>query len=95
MLAGLSVGELNLKNDCIRVGKTPMLFPDETRWDPARQELTLDGRTIRIGEKVTWNGGPVEANPNTMQIPAGCHDDHFTRERTLIAVGTIGGHRDG
>lgn len=85
-LAGLSVGELNLKNGCIRVGNTPALLPDETRWDPARQELTLEGRTIRIGEKAGWSGGPIKADPNTMQIPAACYDDHFKREQTLTIV---------
>lgn len=85
-LASLSVGELTLKNGCIRVGNTPALFPDETRWDPARQELTLDDKTIRIGETAGWSGTSVKANPDTMQIPAACYDDHFKREQTLTTV---------
>lgn len=89
MLGGIT-GKLTLEDGCIRIGgDLPVLLPDRTRWNPARQELTLDGNSIRIGEEGGFGGGWVDENTDVQNIPAGCYDDHFTKVQRLLSIGRI------
>ena len=50
-----------------------VLLPRDTEWDPWRQQLTLDGRSARVGEVGNYGGGGAgQAAAN--QIPAPCRD---------------------
>ena len=73
MLANLRA-RLVFDDGCVYLGRTPLLVPSDTHWDPTRQELTLDGETLRVGEMVSVGGGFVRRE-RADHIPSSCRFD--------------------
>jgi hypothetical protein len=80
LLALIEGARLSLEDGCVYVrgpngNRTPLMFPRETRWNPSRQVIELDGTEVRMGEKVNIGGGLVSAS-RAEHIPTSCRYDH-------------------
>lgn len=87
-------GKLVLEEGCLYIttadneDRVDILLPDDTSWDPARQELSLDGHTLRVGEVITFGGSTARAG-SADHIPASCRDGRDLDEITFWQVGDL------
>lgn len=88
---------LSLVDGCVYIRATggnfkrmPVVFPDNTKWNPATQQITLDRprSTVTIGDIVAVGGGDVAAS-YADHIPTGCHYDKAD-PGAFAAVSSIG-----
>lgn len=75
----------DLDTETVRI---PLLAPDDTQWDPSRQELSLDGETVRIGDVGQFGGGQVDAD-RADHIPANCRGGRNLDSLTFFQVGSL------
>lgn len=81
-LAGTLPGKLVLVDGCVYLDITAhdarllLMFPPDSTWDPARQQITFDDSTVSIGDDHVSFGGGLEPASRANYIPAGCHYDH-------------------
>ena len=54
----MAAGVLAIDEDCVRLGDSPVVWPDGTSWDEGEQAVRLPGdRLARAGDQVSGGGG--------------------------------------
>ncbi|MGH3503656.1 MAG: hypothetical protein ACRDQA_22595 [Nocardioidaceae bacterium] len=72
----LATGTLVLDGGCIYLDtghgrNLVLIFPSQTRWHQAAQTISLEGKSVKVGERVGFGGGNVDTT-SADHIPTSC-----------------------
>ena len=71
-MQALAHGTLVLVNGCVYLDGTIPIFPIQTSWTEATQEITLGDQSVHIGKQVGLVGGFIQDPPTATRIPSSC-----------------------
>jgi hypothetical protein len=71
-MAALGGGVLTIDEGCIRLGDSPVVWPDGTSWDEDVETVRLPGdRLARVGDRVVGGGGYLTFQPGDEESRVG------------------------